>query len=155
MPYQQGDSRFSEFNSDYNKVNRIDNKTWERRKTYDESYWLVFPKTKHNIKMGNQKPYLSVFLKTNGEQFGEPITPPDIEDYTTITFRCFDEDNTIAVMGAGVLVSADSGEVQYRFTEFDFTRPGTYYGEFEFKKEDGVTFTLPNTQQRLLIIVIK
>ena len=158
MPYENGPSNFESFDSDYDKINWLDTNTWTKKKVYDSNYWLILPNQKHNMKLGNDRPYLTVYLRKSGEQFGDAITPPEFENYT-ITFRCFDSDGIIAVVGPATKTNIHGGEIQYQFSALDFTKEGVYYGEFEFKLDvsEGVfsTFVLPDTRARLPIIVIK
>lgn len=147
----QHPSEFDDFQSDYDKVNWIDTPTHTKRKIYDKSFWIVSPNKNFSIRMGETAPQLHCFLKTAGEQFGDAITPLNIDDYTVL-FRCVDGSGNIIINSPAQITNTSIGEITYTFTALDFPKPGRYYGEFQFKV-DTSTFTLPPPSQRIEIIV--
>lgn len=150
--YTPAPSNFSSFVSDYDKINWLDNKTWTKKKVYDVNYWLVIPSQKFSIKYQNNKPNLVVFLKTTGEQFGDPITPLNISSFT-VTFKCYDLNDELIIRAPASITNNTIGQVEYQFQDLDFYYKGTFYGEFDFKDTNNMTFTLPDRKDRIQIIV--
>ena len=145
-------SEFDSFTSDFDKVNRIDIPTHTKRKIYDNaSCWLVFPNRNFSIRLGETKPSLNCFLKKAGEQFGDPITPLNMANFT-VMFRCFDNNENTIIVDTATITNITLGEVSYQFKALDFSKPGRYFGEFEFT-ESGSSFTLPSPNDRIEIIV--
>jgi len=131
MVYDPHPSNFNDFESDFDKVNWIDVNTWSKKKIYDKKYWLVVPNFKLNIKRGDSITSLTVFLKTTGEQFGEPITPLNIGDFT-VFFYCYDQNNSLIIKDTALITNETIGQVEYSFKDLDFQETGIYYGCFEF-----------------------
>lgn len=150
--YTPGPSNFDSFQTDYDKVNWLDTKTFSKKKVYDVNYWLVIPNQKFTIKYQNNKPNLVVFLKTTGEQFGDAITPVNISDFT-VTFKCYDVNDELIIRNPAIITNLSIGQVEYQFQDLDFYYKGVFYGEFDFTDGDGNTFTLPDTKGRIQIIV--
>lgn len=144
-------SEFEDFESNFDKVNWIDTPTWANKKPYDETPYLILPALKFNLVLGDTEPDLMVFVKKNGEQFGDPITLPNLEDYT-ITIKIFDKTNKLVTTGPMTINDLNSGQIKYSFTSFDFMESGTYYYTIQFLKDDRV-FTLPASNVKHLIIV--
>ena len=144
-------SGFNEFTSDYDKVNRIDVDSFSKRKVYDKAFWIVYPNKNFTIRLGETKPTFSCFLKTAGEQFGDPITPLDIEQYT-VMFSCMDANENMIIRDVAQITNAAIGEISYQFKSLDFPKKGRYFAEIEFTIA-GDSFTLPGTNQRIEIIV--
>jgi len=131
MAYELHPSEFNNFESDFDKVNWLDTNTWSKKKIYDKKYWLVVPNFKLNIKRGDSITTLTVFLKTTGEQFGEPITPLNIGNFT-VFFYCYDQNNSLIIKDTASITNESIGQVEYEFKELDFQSTGIYYGAFEF-----------------------
>lgn len=145
------DSGFSTFQSDYDKVNRIDTPTWTKRKVYDDRPYLILPNYKFNMKIGDTKPIFKCFVKKAGEQFGDAITLPNLDTYT-ITFKVYDYNDNLVFMGPMVASNTDAGELTYVFSSLDFSQAGLYYCEVELTNGSN-TFTLPDTHIKYEIIV--
>lgn len=153
MPYTFSNSEFDSFQSNYDKKNWLDNKTWASKKIYDdEGFWLVIPNQRFNLRLGDTKPALVVFLRKQGEQFGDPITPLNIVDITA-KFKVYDDSGNLITVGNASMTDADAGQFEYSFTALDFTEPGRFFGEFEFSVGSDV-FTLPDNKVRLEIYVL-
>ena len=150
--YTPHPSNFSSFVSDYDKINWIDTETWTKKKVYDKNFWLVIPNQKFAIKLGNNKPTLTVFLKTTGEQFGDAITPLNITDYTII-FKCYDLNGELIIKAPATITNTTIGQIEYAFQDLDFYYKGTFTGEFDFTDLNNTTFTLPDSRSRIQIIV--
>lgn len=144
-------SEFGDFDSNYDKVNRIDINTWTTKKVYDETPFLILPNLKFNIILGDTEPALMVFVKKGGEQFGDSITLPNLENYT-ITIKVYDKNSKLIIIDEMIINDLESGQIKYNFKQLDFIKSGTYYYNIEFSKEDK-KFTLPNTNIKHLIIV--
>jgi hypothetical protein len=149
-------SEFSDFQSNYDKVNRIDTPTHTQRKVYQKDYWLVFPSKNFTIKFQETRPLLTCFLKTKGEQFGDAITPLNISDLT-VKFKCVDIDENMIIQDTANIIDTALGEIAYEFKDLDFPKPGRYYGEFEFtisNLDPSPSFTLPATSQSRIEIIV-
>lgn len=150
------ESGFNEFESNYNKINNIDNDTWRKKKTYAETLYLVFPEPRLFVKLGDNGTKLRCYVKTLGEQFGDPIPMPEMDLYN-LTVRVFDKNNNLASQGIPVK-DVTTGEVIYSFSALDFTKKGLYYAQiFLNKPEDGdnpeVSIILPSSNKKYEIIV--
>lgn len=150
--YTPKPSNFDSFVSDYDKVNWLDTPTWSKKKVYDVNYWLVIPNQKFTIKFQNNKPNLVVFLKTTGEQFGDAITPLNINTFTVV-FKCYDINDELIIKAPAVITNASIGQIEYQFQDLDFYYKGNFYGEFDFIDGSGMTFSLPDTKGKIQIIV--
>lgn len=150
--YTPHPSNFASFDTDYDKINWLDTKTWSKKKVYDVNYWLVIPNQKFTIKFQNNKPNLVVFLKTTGEQFGDAITPLNINNLS-VTFKCYDLNDELIIRAPAQITNQTIGQVEYQFQDLDFYYKGTFYGEFDFTDDDNMTFTLPDSKGRIQIIV--
>lgn len=146
------DSGFENSNTEYDKVNHIDNNTWEQKRPYDEQPYLLLPANNFFIRLGNTQPSLKIFVKKLGERFGDVIALPSLSSYT-IKIRVFDMSDNIVFVGSMSVVSETSGEIKYDFNALDFTNKGMYYFLIDFTA-DGSTFTLPSTATKFNIIVI-
>ena len=144
-------SEFDEFESNYDKVNRIDTPTWTTKKVYDETPFLILSSLKFHLALGDTGPDLMVFVKKNGEQFGDPITLPNLDEYA-ITIKFFDKNNKLVTVGTMQVNDLESGQIKYSFSPFDFMQPGIYYYTVRLERE-GNSFTLPASNVKHLITV--
>jgi len=145
-------SGFNTFTTDYDKVDLIDINTWAYKKTYDEKPFLVVPNYKFNLKLGDTMPCFRCFVKKLGEQFGDPITLPNLDQYV-IYLNVFNYSDNIIFKGRMNIVNLSLGELGYQMTHLDFSCAGVYYAEVEFTDPNGMIFTLPDTHIKYEIIV--
>ena len=143
-------SSFDEFQSNYDKVNRIDVDTWTKKKIYDESPYLVLPALKYHLKLGDTSEFKCSIMKL-GEQFGDPIGLPGLEDYS-ITLKVMDFNYNVVCIGNMNVIDANTGQVGYVFSPLDFSNNGKYFFEIMLVGEDA-SFTLPGQSIRYEIIV--
>lgn len=150
MPQQ---SDFNIFNSDYDKVNRIDSPTWEKKKIYDETPFLILPNQKFVIKLGDTKPDFKCFIRKGGEQFGDSIPFPNLINNTCI-LKIYDYNYNIVTMGTMLVSNEFVGELTYSFDILDFAKEGIYFFEVEIHIGEA-RFTLPSSSIKYEIIVRK
>lgn len=127
------ESGFDEFQSDYNKENWIDNNTWESKKIYDDSPYVVLPGFNIGFRLGSSY-LLKLYIKCKGEQFGDPIAFPNLSDYA-IFLKVYDQ-NKMCMLGTMNITNTVLGEVSYKFTNLDFNKKGHYNFVVELIKDD-------------------
>ena len=149
-------SNGSDYNSfvretNYDSQNLIDNPTWLDRKVYDDCAYMVLPGGKYNIKLGDSKPDLQFYVFKSGEQFGDPIPYPNLEQYA-VTLKVYDFNYKLVCMGPVIRKDQRLGLLVYSFHHLDFSESGVYYFEVEFLCRFN-TFTLPGNNRKFEIVV--
>lgn len=146
-------SGFDELKSkvDYQIENLIDENSWEKKKIYSSAPFLVTPDSKFHIKLGSLLPYFSCYIRVQGEQFGDSIAF-NLSGHTVRIF-IYNENNQLVVRDSMEITNNHLGEVTYKWKDFDLQSTGNYVAEIEVKNQEGKTFKLPDTQNRVQIIV--
>jgi len=148
------DSGFNTFNRDYYSENWIDNNSWEKRKIYDNTPFLVMPSKKFNIKLNNLLPNFYCYVRVSAEQFGDRVAFP-LSGFR-INFYLYDNNSNLVFRDIAVINNLSLGEIKYEWKPLDIQSEGNYYCELEFVDEaSGKSFTLPDNKNRLEIIVSK
>jgi hypothetical protein len=107
----------------------ITEESYNNKKHYDDkNIYTVFANNNFSIKVGSTKPIFVCFLKTRGEQFGDPI-PAEFGDGQNIGIRIYDNSGGILVNGALNQTDTWLGEWTYIFSNLDFLEAGKFTGE--------------------------
>lgn len=136
---------------DYKIDNVIDTNSYEQKKIYSSTPFVVLPQLKFNIKLNSLLPKFTCFIRERGEQFGD-ATAYDLTNKTVRLF-VYDKNSNLVVRSNMTVTNARLGEVTYDWKEFDLQEVGFYTCEIEIKNNLGVVLILPNSQPRLEIIV--
>lgn len=146
MPTTTAASGFENFTSDFNNVNIIDNPTYKQSRPYERKYWLI-PSGNFLLKVGETKQII-LFLKTNGELFGDAITPINFSSLS-FNIKCYDQNNLLILQEKAI---GDNGSIKYTFQPIDFSVSGRYFIEIEIT-DGNLIFSVPNSNLRIPIIV--
>ena len=139
---------------DYNlqNWNDSDNENVEfTKRQYSELPYVTKAWEKFKIKSRTSGPIFKVFVKQLGEQFGDPIG----FDFTNQTVGIIVYDGNDQPVTAGTMTVSDVklGEVSYQFDKLDFAQPGILYANIIITDNSGNKIVLPNSNERLEIIV--
>ena len=151
---QSGGSDYNSFTTttNYDSVNNIDyNNTWLIKKIYNEQPYIILPSDSFSIKVGATLPSLKLFVMKLGEQFGDPIPLPNLNNYT-IVLKVYDYNHSLVCFGNVTTFDQTNGQLTYNFSPLDFFTSGVYFMEVELTFS-GSTLVLPCDSKKLQIIV--
>lgn len=146
------ESGFDDFERDYYAENWIDNKSWSKRKVYDNTPYLILPSQKFNLKLNSLLPNFYCYIRFSAEQFGDRVAFP-LSGYR-INFYLYDSGNNLILRNAAEVSNLSLGEIRYTWKPLDIQEVGIYTCELEFIEESSSkSFRLPDTQNKFEIIV--
>jgi len=127
------------FTPNYISRELTDSSTYTQKKTYSQEPYIVLPK-KVSIKKGYGLKNFSLFIKTKGEQFGDPIAYNIDTNSQKIYLNCYDFSGNLHLRETMTSLDTYLGEWGYEFTALDFNAKGNFRCEITLEEENNIFF---------------